>query len=217
MASRRRGYVVAISDCRGRFDSEGDWDPFGAKHKTDGYDLVEWLARQPWCDGNVGMMGQSYMGWTQWWTATQAPPSLKAIVPEVAPPDQLYNGPYQNGILVCWTMDWAAAQAGRTTQIVRPGPYGGFTASRHKDFMELPYLKLCERRGALDAPWFETWIRDNLSSSSYWQGIAYQTPESYAKVNVPSLNVTGLVRRQPPWYADELRRHEKAWRDARGT
>lgn len=187
----KRGYAVAISDCRGRFDSDGEWDPFGAKHKTDGYDLVEWLAKQPWCDGNVGMMGQSYMGWTQWWTATQAPPSLKAMVPEVAPPDQLYNGPYQNGILVCWMMDWAAAHAGRTTQVARPGAYGGFAAARHKDYLELPYLNLCERRGALDAPWFETWIRDNLSTSAYWRGIAYQTPESYKRVAVPSLNVTG--------------------------
>jgi putative CocE/NonD family hydrolase len=187
----RRGYVVAISDCRGRFDSDGEWDPFGAKHKTDGHDLVEWLAKQPWCDGSVGMMGQSYMGWTQWWTASQAPPSLKAMVPEVAPPDQLYNGPYQNGILVCWMMDWAAAHAGRTTQIARPGAYGGFVATRHKDYMELPYLTLCERRGALDAPWFETWIRDNRSDSAYWRGIAYQTPESYARVAVPTLNVTG--------------------------
>jgi putative CocE/NonD family hydrolase len=187
----KRGYVVAISDCRGRFDSDGAWDPFNAKHKTDGYDLVEWLARQAWCDGNVGTMGQSYMGWTQWWTATQAPPSLKAMVPEVAPPDQLYNGPYQNGILVSWTVDWAAAHAGRTAQVVGPGPYGGFAVTRHKDYMELPYLKLCERRGALDAPWFETWIRDNLSTSQYWRGISYQTPESYGRVNVPALNITG--------------------------
>lgn len=187
----RRGYVVALSDCRGRFDSEGEWDPFGAKHKTDGFDLVEWLAKQPWCNGNVGMMGQSYLGWTQWWTATQAPPSLKAIVPEVAPPDALANAPYQNGVLVCWMMDWAASQAGRTVQAAGPGPYGGFVASRQKDFLELPYIKLCERRGALDAPWFETWIRDNLSTSQYWKGISYQSPESYAKVTVPSLNVTG--------------------------
>ena len=187
----RRGYVVAISDCRGRYDSDGDWDPYGAKHKTDGYDLVEWLARQPWCDGNVGMMGQSYMGWTQWWTATQAPPSLKAIVPEVAPPDHFYNGPYQNGILVCWALDWAAANAGRTAQVARPGPYGGFGTSRREDYMELPYVKLCERRGSLDAPWFESMIRENLSSAAYWRDIAYQTPESYGRVNVPSLHITG--------------------------
>ena len=49
----KRGYIVAVADSRGRFDSEGEWDPFDPKHKTDGYDLVEWLAAQPWCDGKV--------------------------------------------------------------------------------------------------------------------------------------------------------------------
>jgi putative CocE/NonD family hydrolase len=70
----RRGYVVALADARGRYDSEGEWEPFMAKHGTDGYDLVEWLAVQPQCSGNVGTMGGSYLGWTQWWTAAEAPP-----------------------------------------------------------------------------------------------------------------------------------------------
>src|SRR3954471_14178913 len=50
-----RGYAYAIADCRGRYDSEGEWDPFTPLHKTDGYDLVEWLAEQPWSSGKVGM------------------------------------------------------------------------------------------------------------------------------------------------------------------
>jgi hypothetical protein len=189
----QRGYVVAVADSRGRFDSEGEWDPFDPKHKNDGYDLVEWLAKQPWCDGKVGMMGLSYMGWTQWWTATQAPPSLKAIVPEVAPPDQFYNLPYQNGVLQGVMVDWAGAMAGRVGQIIGPGPYGGFASSERRlsDYMQLPYLKLNEIRGALDAPWFEKWIRGHTASDPYWQGIAYQTPQSYAKVAVPSLAVSG--------------------------
>lgn len=189
----QRGYVVAIADSRGRFDSEGTWDPFDPKHKTDGYDLVEWLAAQPWCDGKIGMMGLSYMGWTQWWTATQAPPSLRAIVPEVAPPDAFYNTPYQNGVLISWMMDWAGANAGRVGQVMGPGPYGGFAAEERRltDYMQLPYVKLNELRGALDAPWFEKWIRGNTASDPYWRAIAYQTPESYAKVAVPSLAATG--------------------------
>ena len=189
----KRGYVVAVADSRGRFDSEGEWDPFDPKHKTDGYDLVEWLAAQPWCDGKVGMMGLSYMGWAQWWTATEGPPSLRAIVPEVAPPDQFYNLPYQNGVLVGLMMDWAGQMAGRVGQTLGPGPYGGFAASERRlsDYMQLPYLKLNEMRGALDAPWFEKWIRGNLASDPYWRGISYQTPQSYAKVIVPSLAVTG--------------------------
>ena len=52
-----RGYVFAISDFRGRYDSEGDFDIFDARHKTDGYDLIEWLAKQSWSTGKVGMTG----------------------------------------------------------------------------------------------------------------------------------------------------------------
>jgi putative CocE/NonD family hydrolase len=187
----RRGYAVALADARGRFDSEGDWDPFGPRHKADGHDLVEWLAGQPWCDGKVGMMGSSYLGWTQWWTATQAPPSLKAIVPEVAPPDAFYNAPYQEGVLSGWALDWAAMMAGRTTQTVADGPYGGFASTRARDFMLTPYIRLNERRGALDSPWFETWLRQNLATGDYWRAIAYQGRENYARVTVPSLAVTG--------------------------
>jgi putative CocE/NonD family hydrolase len=187
----RRGYAVVLSDSRGRYDSEGDWDPFDAKHKTDGHDLVEWMAKQPWCSGKVGMMGGSYSGWTQWWTATQAPPSLKAIAPEVAPPDAFANAPYQNGVLDGWVMDWASMMAGRTTQTVGEGPYSGFARSRVQDMMHLPYADLLAYRGALDAPWFSKWIGNNLSTTAYWRAISYQSQENYAHVTVPSLNVTG--------------------------
>jgi putative CocE/NonD family hydrolase len=163
----RRGYVVVLADARGRFDSDGDWDPFGAKHKSDGFDLVEWVAKQEWCSGKVGMTGGSYLGWTQWWTASQAPPSLRAIAPEVAPPDQFENAPYQNGILVSWALDWAGMLAGRTNQSVSNGPYGGFTSTRFSDMMRLPYIELNKIRGVMDAPWFEKWIRHNLSTDEY--------------------------------------------------
>ena len=187
----RRGYAVAISDSRGRFDSDGEWDPFTPLHKSDGYDLVEWLAAQPWCTGSVGTLGASYMGWTQWWTAVTAPPSLQAMVPEVAPPDGLYNGPYQNGVLVCWAVDWAGAMSGRTGQLVGDGPYGGFAVNRAQDYLVYPYRTLQQRRGALDNTWFDKWITQDRATDEYWRAIAYQRPELYSKVAVPTLNVTG--------------------------
>jgi hypothetical protein len=190
-AFARRGYAVAVSDVRGRCDSEGQWDPFDARHKTDGHDLVEWLASQPWCAGRVGMMGGSYLGWTQWWTATQAPPSLKAIVPEVAPPDPFFNAPYQNGVLVGWAMDWAGMMSGRRIQPIGKGGYGGFTPTRGEDLLTLPALALNGRRGSPKTAWFDTWIRENLASAKYWRGISYQRPEDYSKITVPTLNVTG--------------------------
>lgn len=187
----QRGYVVVNSDSRGRFDSEGEWDPFSPLHKTDGYDLVEWLAKQPWCNGRVGTYGLSYMGWTQWWTATQAPPSLKCIVPEVAPPDQFFNGPYQNGILVCWAMDWAGMMAGRTPNSIGKGGYGGFAATRDFDYRLTPYIELDDRRKHGHTKWFDKWILQNTAAGEYWRGIAYQTPADYAKVQAPSLAISG--------------------------
>ena len=186
-----RGYVVVLADDRGRFDSEGVWDPFGDLHQEDGYDLVEWIAAQPWCNGRVGMIGGSYLGWTQWWTASAAPPSLKAIAPEVAPPDHFENAPYQNGVLAGWIMDWGARMSGRTFQTVDEGPYTGWTNTRAGDFKHTPYVTLNESRGLRSAAWFETWIRQNRSIDPYWRGIAYQGKEHWSRMTVPSVAITG--------------------------
>jgi putative CocE/NonD family hydrolase len=74
----RRGYVVAVQDCRGRFDSEGDYYIF-VNEAEDGYDAVEWLAARDYCDGQVGTFGTSYGAWVQSALATQDPPSLAAM------------------------------------------------------------------------------------------------------------------------------------------
>ena len=77
-----RGYAVAIQDVRGRYDSEGDWYPF--KHEAqDGFDTHEWLGVQPWCDGNVGTAGGSYLAMVQWQAAPLRSKYLKAMVPKV--------------------------------------------------------------------------------------------------------------------------------------
>ena len=74
----KRGYVVAIQDCRGRFDSEGTFRMF-VDEPEDGYDTVEWIAAQPYCDGQVGTIGSSYGAWVQSGLATQNPPHLSAM------------------------------------------------------------------------------------------------------------------------------------------
>ena len=73
-----RGYVVAIQDCRGRFNSGGDYYIF-VNEPEDGYDTVEWLADQPYCDEQVGTIGTSYGAWVQNALATQDPPHLEAM------------------------------------------------------------------------------------------------------------------------------------------
>src|ERR1043166_4947097 len=76
-----RGYVVVNYDVRGTGDSEGiTTDVYSDDERRDGYEAVEWIARQPWCNGNVGMMGISYCGVVCWHVAAQNPPPFKAII-----------------------------------------------------------------------------------------------------------------------------------------
>jgi putative CocE/NonD family hydrolase len=76
----RAGYVVVLQDVRGTGASDGE-PHFWWQEVDDGYDTVEWTAEQSWCDGNVGMFGYSYFGYTQWAAAVSRPPHLKAICP----------------------------------------------------------------------------------------------------------------------------------------
>ena len=76
-----RGYNVVIQDVRGTCHSEGVLLSSGGNESEDGYDTIEWIAKQDWCDGNVGMYGLSYFGYTQMAAAETAPPHLKAICP----------------------------------------------------------------------------------------------------------------------------------------
>ena len=78
-----RGYAVLHLSMRGAGKSGGSNDLYG-HYGEDGYDAVEWMAHQPWCNGRVGMVGSSLLGISQWLTAKEGPPSLKAIVPEAA-------------------------------------------------------------------------------------------------------------------------------------
>jgi putative CocE/NonD family hydrolase len=102
----RRGYAVVVQDTRGRFLSEGDFDPYRTED-VDGYDTVEWTAAQPWSDGSVGMYGASYFGQTQWAAAKLQPPSLKAIAPNITwsePVDGTLSrgGALEFGLAVSW-------------------------------------------------------------------------------------------------------------------
>jgi uncharacterized protein len=78
----RRGYVVIVQDTRGAGTSGGAWYPFRAEAE-DGMDTIAWAAGLPFADGQVGMYGASYFGFTQWVVAVQSPPELKAMVPSI--------------------------------------------------------------------------------------------------------------------------------------
>lgn len=92
-----RGYVHVIANVRGTGGSGGSFGFFDAAERRDMYDLVEWAAAQPWCDGNVGMIGISYFAMTQLQAAVGRPPHLRAIFPVAATAD-LYEGASHHGL-----------------------------------------------------------------------------------------------------------------------
>src|ERR1017187_8943916 len=91
-----RGYAVVAQDVRGRYESAGVFDPLG-QEPGDGDDTLNWIARQPWCDGKIGMIGGSYRGIAQWKAAEVGNPHLKAIFPVVSGSDDYRDRFYSPG------------------------------------------------------------------------------------------------------------------------
>lgn len=92
-----RGYAHVIANVRGTCGSGGTFGFADAQERRDMYDLVEWVAAQPWCDGNVGMIGISYFAISQLEAAVERPPHLKAIFPVAATAD-LYEAASHHGL-----------------------------------------------------------------------------------------------------------------------
>jgi uncharacterized protein len=76
-----KGYAIISVDARGAGHSDGTIGVLGSQEAEDGHDVVEAVAKMPWCNGNIGMAGNSYLAISQWFIAAQNPPSLKAIAP----------------------------------------------------------------------------------------------------------------------------------------
>ncbi|MFE4082445.1 CocE/NonD family hydrolase [Paenarthrobacter sp. YIM B13468] len=114
----RNGFIMVIQDVRGRYASEGVWEPL--RHEgQDGADTVEWAAELPGANGSVGMVGGSYCGHTQWRAAIEQPPALKAITPLMTwsePREALVarGGATQISVITAWSMaagfDWLSRQ-----------------------------------------------------------------------------------------------------------
>lgn len=189
----RHGYLVAMQDCRGRHQSEGEWYPF-RDEADDGYDAIEWAARLPGANGEVGMYGASYAGATQQLAAVKRPPSLVTIVPAVTA-SQYYEGwTYRGGALsLAFAASWAtqlshntAARAGDETELRRL-QYDFDHAADH--YPHLPLASYPPLGGEYDwAPYFHDWLA-HPSYDDYWR--RWSIDEDYSRIEVPALHLAG--------------------------
>jgi len=110
------GYAVVYQDCRGTFRSGGEFVPM-VNEPNDGADTIAWLVEQPWCDGNIGTFGASYLGFVQWASASVSP-HLKAIAPAVTTTDYYTTPWYSEGGALSWhtVQSWSTGMALAETQ-----------------------------------------------------------------------------------------------------
>lgn len=101
-----KGYAAVRIDARGTGKSPGRTDPWSYQESIDFYDAIEWAARQPWCNGNVGLAGISYFAINQWFVASRQPPSLKAIIPWEGFADLYRDALFHGGILNQFMTNW---------------------------------------------------------------------------------------------------------------
>jgi len=183
----RSGYVYALVDVRGRGSSEGDFEPFAHEGK-DGYDVVEFLARQPWSDGKVAMWGGSYAGFDQWTTAKELPPHLATIVPAASAHPGV-DFPFQNNIFSPYVLQWLTYTSGATPNrnLFNEGAF--WTAkSRELYLAQRPFADYDQIVGNPSAI-FHKWLA-NPTPGPYWDAMV-PTPEQYARISIPILTITG--------------------------
>lgn len=93
-----KDYAIINIDPRGVGHSEGDVCCFGTQEARDGYDVIEWLAQQPWCNGKIGMGGNSAVAMSQWRIAAQQPPHLACIAPWEGTSDIYRESMFEGGV-----------------------------------------------------------------------------------------------------------------------
>jgi putative CocE/NonD family hydrolase len=198
------GYPFLIVDCRGRGNSEGEFRPL-IQEAEDGYDIVEWLARQPFCNGQVAMWGGSYAGYDQWATASQRPPHLATIVP-AASVYPAVDFPMRNNVAFPYTMQWLTFVAGRALQEKLFFDAQAFWSERFRESFELgvPFKDLDTALGNPSAV-FQEWT-SHPRQDAYWDS-HHPTPDERVGISIPILTITGLYDSDQPGALTHYREH----------
>jgi putative CocE/NonD family hydrolase len=177
----KRGYVHIVQDVRGRNESAGDWTPF-ANERKDGYDTIDWIAKQGWSDGNVGMIGGSYVGWVQWAAAVESHPALKCIVPQVSPPDLFFNFPIDHGVpMLFGALWWSNFVKDKKVPAVPETP---------KDLEKLktlPLSKVDDETLGRNIPFFDAWLANETPAA--FKSASFMADMN--KVKIPVLHISG--------------------------
>jgi hypothetical protein len=186
-----RGYAVFVQDVRGRYASEGVFDPYRQEGR-DGYDTVEWIAAQRWSNGRIGTYGLSYPGATQWQLAVESPPHLACIFPAMTYSSAreffYFGGAFDMSWLPYLLQNIAPDIRRRLNLPVPPGSEdrAGRDATAKAALWHVPLNDVPELKDS--CPFYFEWL-DHPDDGDYWD---YANIEAkYDKVTVPAFNFSG--------------------------
>ena len=177
-----RGYAVVIQDTRGRFESEGEFDPI-FNEALDGYDAQEWAGTQPWSNGKIGTTGGSYVGVTQWLPAPMSNQHLVVMFPMVTFGNLhqvLYvGGAFQFSTFAGWALGTSATPE-EVVQLTRQG--------FPKLFSHLPLMTLDEDAIGREIPFLRKWL-SHPDYGDFWKPVNIR--DRYHAIQTPVYNVAG--------------------------
>jgi putative CocE/NonD family hydrolase len=188
----RRGYAVVLQDVRGRYSSDGNFDPY-RREGLDGYDTIEWAAARSWSNGRVGTYGLSYPGAVQWLAAMESPPHLKAMAPAMT-----FSSPrnffYSNGTFDMSWLPWIYQNVAPDRRVREglPGIASGEEARQSwtavaqeylswRPLRALPYLRR-------EAPFYFEWLK-HPPEDPWWDWAELRS--RYGTVTAAVLNLSG--------------------------
>lgn len=198
-----RGYPFLIVDVRGRGNSQGTFRPL-IQEALDGYDVVEWLARQPYCNGKVAMWGGSYAGYNQWAAAKELPPHLATIVPAAAPYASI-DLPGRSQILYTFDAQWVTFTAGVTSQDSVFADQAFWAAKQRQLFESGQPFKRFDAMVGNPSAIFQDWV-SHPGAGAFWD--AYNpTSAQLGKLAIPILTITGSHDDDQPGALEHYKQH----------
>lgn len=159
------GVHLVVQDTRGRYGSEGEWDPF--RHEADdGCATLEWIGKQAWFDGRLATWGASYFGLTQWAIAADPPVPIQAMVPIVTCAsfhDIFWVG---GAFSLASAARWASGVVGRRSRFPREGRLA-------RAFRSLPATTIDEATADAPVAFYREWIARPHAADPYWRAIDF--------------------------------------------